>query len=35
MEQQKIKILYQPLKAKWYRMIESGEKPEGRKGGVI
>ena len=22
MEQQKIKILYQPLKAKWYRMIE-------------
>ena len=28
MVQQKIKILYQPLKAKWYRMIESGEKPE-------
>ena len=28
MKQKKIKILYQPLKAKWYRMIESGEKPE-------
>ena len=28
MNPQKIKILYLPLKAKWYRMIESGEKPE-------
>lgn len=28
MEEQIIKILHQPLKAKWYRMIESGEKPE-------
>ena len=28
MEQQKIKILYQPLKAKWYRMIEAGIKTE-------
>lgn len=28
MEQKKVKILHQPLKAKWYRMIESGEKPE-------
>lgn len=28
MEQKPIKILYQPLKAKWYRMIETGEKPE-------
>ena len=28
MEQQKIKILHQSLKAKWYRMIESGEKQE-------
>lgn len=28
MEQQKIKILHQSLKAKWYRMIEAGEKPE-------
>lgn len=28
MEQQKIKILHQPLKAKWYRMIEAGEKTE-------
>lgn len=28
MVQQKIKILYQPLKAKWYRMIESGFKRE-------
>ena len=28
MEQKPIKILHQPLKAKWYRMIEAGEKPE-------
>ena len=28
MQPQKIKILYQPLKAKWYRMIEAGEKSE-------
>jgi len=28
MEQQKIKKLHQPLKTKWYRMIESGEKTE-------
>ena len=28
MEEQIIKILHQPLKAKWYQMIESGEKPE-------
>jgi len=28
MEQKPIKILYQPLKAKWYQMIETGEKPE-------
>lgn len=28
MEQQKIKILYQPLKAKWYNMIEAGIKTE-------
>lgn len=28
MNPQKIKILYLPLKAKWYRMIEAGEKPE-------
>ena len=28
MQLQKIKILHQSLKAKWYRMIESGEKPE-------
>lgn len=28
MEEQIIKILHQPLKAKWYRMIETGEKPE-------
>jgi hypothetical protein len=28
MEQKPIKILHQPLKAKWYRMIESGIKPE-------
>ena len=28
MNQKPIKILHQPLKAKWYRMIESGEKPE-------
>lgn len=28
MEQKLIKILHQPLKAKWYRMIEAGIKPE-------
>ena len=28
MEQKPIKILYQPLKAKWYRMIEAGIKNE-------
>ena len=28
MEQQKIKILHQSLKTKWYRMIENGEKLE-------
>ena len=28
MEQKPIKILHQPLKAKWYRMIETGEKSE-------
>ena len=28
MEQKPIKILHQPLKAKWYRMIEDGEKTE-------
>lgn len=28
MQPQKIKILHQPLKAKWYRMIEAGEKTE-------
>lgn len=28
MEQKPIKILHQPLKAKYYRMIEAGEKPE-------
>lgn len=28
MKQKKIKILYQPLKAKWYRMIERGVKKE-------
>lgn len=28
MEQKKVKILHQPLKTKWYRMIEAGEKTE-------
>lgn len=28
MEQKKIKILYQPLKTKWYRMIEASIKTE-------